>query len=110
MKWNELTEGEKLAYLRKKRTVAKRRTYLEMTQQELADLVKRTRENISRIERGRLDPGKELAEKLSEALHCPLSKLLPDIHFKQSGEVPEHLNWVTEMNFEREVLLKCQGF
>lgn len=110
MKWNELSKGEQMAILRRKRTVAKRRAHLEMTQAQLADLVDRARENISRIECGRIDPGEDLAQALSEALKAPLEKLLPDIYYRETGKLPEHLEWLMEMNFEREVLLKCQGF
>lgn len=110
MEWSKLSEAEKTVLLKRKRAIAKRRTQLDMTQQELADMVGRTRENISRIERGRLDPGEELTNALEEVLGYPMCKLLPDIYFKKTGQVPEHLMWLTKLNFEREVCLQCQGF
>lgn len=44
----------------------------EMTQQQLADLVKVTRQTIVAIEKGKYSPSLELAFKISEVFSTPL--------------------------------------
>lgn len=47
----------------------------EMTQQQLADLVKVTRQTIAAIEKGKYSPSLELAFKMAEVFSVPLEEV-----------------------------------
>jgi len=47
----------------------------EMTQQQLADLVKVTRQTIVAVEKGKYSPSLELAFKIARAFNVPLDEV-----------------------------------
>jgi DNA-binding XRE family transcriptional regulator len=56
--------------------IRKRRTFLKLTQAQLADKAGVTREYIARLEAGRYDPSLSVIEKLAKALKLKASELL----------------------------------
>jgi predicted transcriptional regulator len=56
--------------------IRKRRTFLKMTQAQLADKAGVTREYIARLEAGRYDPSLSVIERLAKALKVKPDTLL----------------------------------
>lgn len=59
--------GARVAYLRKEKG---------LSQSELAALIESEKQNISRLERGLVNPGVHYLYKIADALDCTLSELL----------------------------------
>jgi transcriptional regulator with XRE-family HTH domain len=54
------------------RKIVEARTIARLTQQELADSAGITRNNLSRIENGKYNPGLDILQKLADALEMEL--------------------------------------